>query len=169
MNGRAFRPQPRSHNPVKHQLKFFPQQKLITFEMAAGDVFCTERGETFNVMFVASPGSEVSDQLSCIGQNILHREHVSMNYKTTSNWKQNAPTIDGSARIRQADEGGAEDFVVELHGAIRLSGTTCRVIAWRQTVMKVYTFRGGAPERDDRSFNSTADTTCTVKIAGGAQ
>ena len=161
------RPEPDYLTPAKLELQFFPKQKLITFDMVAGDVFCTERGQTFNVTFVASPGAEVSDQLSCVGQNILDREQVSMNYKTTSNWKQNMLTLDGNARIHETDSTGSTDFVVDLHSAIQVSGLTCRVISWRQSFPKAFTFRG-APDREDRSFTSTADTTCTVTKAGGA-
>lgn len=157
------------HDVENLELKFFPQQKSISFELVPfgnASLHCNERGQDFDLMFVASPGSDVSDQLTCSGQNFT-RYQISMNYRTTATWKDNTLTLDGSARIHKNNEDGSADYVVDLHGAIQLSGAACRVIAWRQSFPDVTVITGDSL-RDDDALTATPDTTCTVKKVGGA-
>lgn len=161
------------------ELKIFPSVKSISldavpFANASSD--CIERGQEFQVQLIASPGADVSDQVTCIGQNFT-RYQITINYSTTAKLSGGMLTIDGKARVvsNNLNDAGRvtdrDDYAIDVHGALQISGTKCRVMSWRHDFPFVMTDfgPGGSAQRKLNTLISGTDTTCTVvteKTAG---
>lgn len=155
----------------KIELQIFPSAKSISLDavpVGSGAVGCIERGQSFDPQLVASPGADVSDQMTCFGQN-FERNQMTLNYSTTSKISAGTLTIDGKARIISDmldDAGRAKErweYTIEVHGSLQISGTTCRVISWRHDFPNVVTdLRFGSSMHYSNTLTAAADTTCTV-------
>lgn len=153
------------------ELQIFPSVKSISLAavpVGSGAVGCIERGQTFDPQLIASPGADVSDQMTCFGQN-FDRMQVTFNYSTAAKFSAGTLTIDGKARIISDmldDAGRAKErweYAIEVHGAIRISGTKCRVVSWRHDFPDVVTdLHFGTSLHDMNTLAAAADTTCTV-------
>jgi hypothetical protein len=154
------------------ELKIFPGAKSIAldavpFANASSD--CTERGQNFQVQFVASPGADVSDRVTCVGQNFT-RYQITLDYATTSKLSAGMLTIDGKARIveNHMDDRGRpaerDDYAIDLHGVIQISSAGCRVLSWRHDFPFVMTSLtpGGSSQQKLNTLTAAADTSCTV-------
>lgn len=156
------------------ELKVFPQQKLITFSLKPNSygATCVERGQYNDLSFVASPGADVSDQVTCNFQGTFERWRVSANYQAASKFSGNTLTIDGKARIRtdalntfkggRADDNHNDTAVIDLHGSIQINGATCRVISWRHTESTTEEYNDGGRGGSSEVLEATPATTCTV-------
>ncbi|MBN9087889.1 MAG: hypothetical protein J0J01_13340 [Reyranella sp.] len=152
------------------RLLVFPQQEFITLPMEdSGN--CRFRGQLQNFSFVASPGAEVSDQVTCTARGIF-RYRVSVSYTTTTTFAADTLTIDAKARIHTewySDDDrivDREDVAKELHGSIRITGTNCHVIAWRDVSSGNKQYRQEPSKHIRKTHEATASTTCRVERAG---
>jgi len=160
-----------SYYDTKIELQIFPSVKSISFDAvpwANGGVGCIERGQSFVPQLIASPGADVSDRMTCVGQSFW-RSQVALNYSTTAKFLAGTLAIDGKARIvsDQLDDGGRAkarmDYAIEMHGVIQISGTKCRVVSWQHDFPEVTTFLDPANSlRKLTTVAAVAGTTCTV-------
>jgi hypothetical protein len=154
------------------ELKIFPSVKSISLDaipFANASASCAERGQDFDIQLIASPGADVSDQLTCSDYN-FRRYQIAINYSTTSKLSAGTLSIDAKARLVSTsldDSGRAtdrDDYAIELHGTIQISGTTCRAVSWRHDFPEVITYfgPGASVQHKLNTLASAADTTCTI-------
>lgn len=152
------------------ELQIFPSAKSISLRAIplVTEPACTERGQTFRAQLVASPGADVSDQISCAYQGLFGRSQITLNYATTSRFSAGMLTIDGKAHLIENsidDKGRVErdDHAIELHGSVQISGTKCRVISWRHDFPDAYTdLSNGNSLHVSNTLAAAADTRCIV-------
>jgi hypothetical protein len=157
----------------KLELQFFPRQKYITFEVVPvgnASLSCIEQGNIFDLFLVASPGADVSDQVTCVGQNFT-RYQLSLSYMSSAKFAAHALTIDGNARIRgdSFDDNGhvaeRSDYTIDVRGSVQITGGQCRVISWRQAWSETFFSQGPNdpdPLREQNQLEAASDTTCAV-------
>lgn len=152
------------------KLAVFPQQKLIVFDIQHSGS-CRIRGQLQHFSFVASPGADVSDEITCSARGIF-RYTQTLSYTTSTHFAAGALTIDGRSRMHtdwfnDNDQIiDREDVATEMHGSIRIGAKDCRVESWRVATTGLKTFQRLPSEHIDEVAEATPATSCALAPVG---